>query len=161
MMIDNTTKTRALFEINKGTNKNPSLDVNARIPAEDRRIPFSNMIYVADGPSDIPCFSLVLERGGKTYGVYNPDRLDEFKQNDALRRADRIDYYGKADYRDGTDTFNWFRLQIQEIADRIVTGREAAVAERVARPPRHLNTTPEDEAARRRTKPPTQATFLE
>jgi hypothetical protein len=161
MMIDNTTKTRALFEINKGTNKNPSLDVNARIPAEDRRIPFSNMIYVADGPSDIPCFSLVLERGGKTYGVYNPDRPDEFKQNDALRRADRIDYYGKADYRDGTDTCNWFRLQIQEIADHIVTGREAAVAERVARPPRHLNTTPEDEAARRKTKPPTQATFLE
>ena len=72
MIIDNTTKTRALFEINKGTNKNPSLDVNARIPAEDRRIPFQNMIYVADGPSDIPCFSLVLERGGKTYGVYNP-----------------------------------------------------------------------------------------
>ncbi len=161
MMIDNTTKTRALFEINKGTNKNPALDVNARIPPEDRRIPFSNMIYIADGPSDIPCFSLVLERGGKTYGVYNPDRPDEFKQNDALRRADRIDYYGKADYRDGSETCNWFRLQIQGIADHIVTGREAAVAERVARPPRHLNTTPEEEAAQRKGKPPTQGTFLE
>jgi len=161
MMIDNTTKTRALFEINKGTNKNPALDVNARIPAEDRRIPFPHMIYIADGPSDIPCFSLVLERGGKTYGVYNPDRPDEFKQNDALRRADRIDYYGKADYRDGSETCNWFRLQIQEIADRIVTEREAAVASRVARPPRHLNTTPEEEAARRQGKPPAQATFLE
>jgi hypothetical protein len=159
MMIDNTTKTRALFEINKGTNKNPALDVNARIPAADRRIPFENMIYIADGPSDIPCFSLVLERGGKTYGVYNPGRPDEFKQNDALRRADRIDYYGKADYRDGTDTYNWFRLQIHEIADRIVTAREAAVAERVARPPRHLNTTPEDEAARRAAEAPTQGTL--
>jgi hypothetical protein len=161
MMIDNTTKTRALFEINKGTNKNPALDVNAKIPPEDRRIPFSNMIYIADGPSDIPCFSLVLERGGKTYGVYNPDRPDEFKQNDALRRADRIDYYGKADYRDGSETCNWFRLQIHAIADHIVTEREAAVAERVTRPPRHLNTTPEEEAAQRQGKPPTQATFLE
>jgi hypothetical protein len=53
MMIDNTTKTRAIFEINKGTNKNPALDVNARIAPEDRRIPFQNMIYIADGPSDM------------------------------------------------------------------------------------------------------------
>ncbi|HTT57443.1 MAG TPA: HAD family hydrolase [Opitutaceae bacterium] len=158
MMIDNTTKTRALFEINKGTNKNPALDVNARIPVEDRRIPFEHMIYVADGPSDIPCFSLVLERGGKTFGVYNPGRPDEFKQNDQLRRADRIDHYGQADYREGTDTSNWFRLQIGEIADRIVAAREAAVAERVARPPRHLNTTPEEEA-RQRSRPPTQGTL--
>ena len=30
MVIDNTTKTRALFEINKGTNRNPAIDVNSR-----------------------------------------------------------------------------------------------------------------------------------
>ncbi|HWA08280.1 MAG TPA: HAD family hydrolase [Opitutaceae bacterium] len=149
MMIDNTTKTRALFEINKGTNKNPSLEVNARIPADDRRVVFQNMIYIADGPSDIPSFSVVKERGGRAYGVYNPDRPDEFKQNDSLRQTGRIDHYGKADYREGSETFNWLRLQIQVIADRIVSDHEAAVARRVAKPPRHLNLTPEEEAARR------------
>ena len=161
MMIDNTTKTRALFEINKGTNKDPSLEVNARIPPGDRRVPFANLIYIADGPSDIPSFSVVKERGGKTYGVYNPARSDEFKQNDQLRRDDRIDHYGKADYRSGSETFNWLKLQIQEIADRIVTDREAAVARNVARPPRHLNAPPEEEAARRKNKPPDQTYFLE
>ena len=30
-IIDNTTKTRALFEINKGTNKNAAIDVNANM----------------------------------------------------------------------------------------------------------------------------------
>ncbi|OHE85624.1 MAG: hypothetical protein A3G75_15985 [Verrucomicrobia bacterium RIFCSPLOWO2_12_FULL_64_8] len=160
-MIDNTTKTRALFEINKGTNKNPSLDVNARLPAEDRRIPFANMIYVADGPSDIPSFSVVKERGGKTYGVYNPDRPDEFKQNDELQRAGRIDHYGKADYREGSETCNWFKLQIQEIADRVVAEHEATVARKVKRPPRHLNPPPEEEAARRRARQPKQSSFLE
>jgi hypothetical protein len=160
MMIDNTSKTRALFEINKGTNKDPVLDVNAKIPSEDRRIQFPNMIYIADGPSDIPCFSLVKERGGKGYGVYNPDRLDEFKQNDALRNADRIGHYGRADYREGSETYNWIKLQIQEIADRIVAEREAAVAKRVARPPRHLNVTPEEEEARRKAGQPEQTTFL-
>ncbi|MSU69835.1 MAG: haloacid dehalogenase-like hydrolase [Opitutaceae bacterium] len=148
-MIDNTTKTRALFEINKGTNKNSALEVNARIPPDDRRILFQNMIYIADGPSDIPCFSVVKERGGKAYGVYNPGRPDEFKQNDSLRQTGRIDHYGKADYREGSETFDWLKLQIQGMADRIITEHEAAVAKRVSRPPRHLNATPEEEAARR------------
>ena len=44
--LDNTTKTRAVFEINKGSNKIPDIDVNAMIPDEDRRVPFQNMIYI-------------------------------------------------------------------------------------------------------------------
>jgi hypothetical protein len=87
MVIDNTTKTRALFEINKGTNKNPAIDVNSRVAAEDRRIPFQNMIYIADGPSDVPSFSVVKGNGGNAYGVYNPAKQDEYAQNDRLRQA--------------------------------------------------------------------------
>ena len=87
MVIDNTTKTRALFEINKGTNKNPAIDVNSRIAAEDRRIPFQNMIYIADGPSDVPSFSVVKGNGGNAYGVYNPAKPEEYAQNDRLRQV--------------------------------------------------------------------------
>ena len=50
--IDNTTKTRALFEINKGVGKTPEVQVNTKLPDELRRVQFVNMIYVADGPSD-------------------------------------------------------------------------------------------------------------
>ena len=64
--IDNTTKTRALFEINKGTNKHADIDVNASLSPEDRRVPFQNMIYIADGPSDVPAFSIVNQYGGRT-----------------------------------------------------------------------------------------------
>ena len=39
--IDNTTKTRAIFEINKGSNKYSEIDVNSFIPYDDRRIPFN------------------------------------------------------------------------------------------------------------------------
>jgi hypothetical protein len=53
--IDNTTKTRAIFEINKGSNKNPGIDVNAKVAPEDRRVPFQNMIYIADGPPTCRC----------------------------------------------------------------------------------------------------------
>jgi hypothetical protein len=162
VMIDNTTKTRAIFEINKGTNRNPAIDVNAKVTPEDRRIPIQNMIYIADGPSDVPSFSVVKKGGGKTYAVYNPAVRAEFEQNDRLRHTGRIDHYGPADYTEESATTNWLHLQIEKMCDRIVTDREAAVASRVTRPPRHLNATPEEEAAARKgAKTPKQTTFLE
>ncbi len=161
MMIDNTTKTRAIFEVNKGTSKNPAIDVNAKVTLEDRRIPLQNMIYIADGPSDIPSFSVVKKGGGKTYAVYNPTVRAEFEQNDRLRHTGRIDHYGPADYTEGSATNNWLHMHIEKICDRLVSDREVAVASRVARPPRHLNTTPEEEAARRAAKLPKQSSFLE
>lgn len=161
MVIDNTTKTRALFEINKGTNKNPAIDVNANITPEDRRIPFQNMIYIADGPSDVPSFSVVKKGGGKAYAVYNPSKSDEFAQNDRLRQVGRIDHYGPADYRLESSTAQWLRLHIHGMCDRIVSDREAAVARRVSKPPRHLNEHPGEQAARNTAKGPVQSSFLE
>jgi len=137
MVIDNTTKTRALFEINKGTNKNQAIDVNTMVKVEDRRIPFKNMIYIADGPSDVPSFSVVRNNGGKAFAVYNTNRKDEFAQNDALRQNGRIDHYGPADYREGTVTSSWLKLQIQSICDRIVNERQNSVAI-MGHPPKHL-----------------------
>lgn len=163
MVIDNTTKTRALFEINKGTNKNSAIDVNANITPEDRRIPFQNMIYIADGPSDVPSFSVVKKGGGKAYAVYNPAKPEEFAQNDRLRQAGRIDHYGPADYRLESSTAQWLRLHIHSICDRIVSDREAAVARRVSKPPRHLSESPDvpPPAPRPSPKGPAQGSFLE
>ncbi|HVU18213.1 MAG TPA: HAD family hydrolase [Candidatus Didemnitutus sp.] len=161
VMIDNTTKTRAIFEINKGTNRNAAIDVNAKVAPEDRRIPIRNMIYIADGPSDVPSFSVVKKGGGKTYAVYNPEVRAEFEQNDRLRHNDRIDHYGPADYTKNSPTEKWLHLQIERMCDRIVADREAALAARVSKPPRHLNATPEEEAARLARTQPKQSTFLE
>lgn len=71
-----TEKTRYLFEINKGLDqkdirRNPYL-VNKDVPQPKRRIPFKNMIYIGDGLTDIPCFSLLKKEGGTAFGVFNP-----------------------------------------------------------------------------------------
>lgn len=161
MVIDNTTKTRAIFEINKGTNKNAAIEVNSKMAAEDRRIPVQNMIYIADGPSDVPSFSVVKNGGGRAYAVYNPDKPAEFEQNDRLLQSGRIHGYGPADYRPTSSTAHWLRLHIHQICDRIVADREAAVLTKASKPPRHLNATPEEEAARRAPKAPKQASFLD
>jgi len=157
LVIDNTTKTRAIFEINKGSNVNPSIDVNARIAPEDRRIPLPNMIYIADGPSDVPSFSVVKQGGGRAFAVYNPQRAAEFEQNDRLLQSGRIHGYGPADYTEGSSTDHWLRLHLQQICDRIVSDREAAVARQAAQPPRHLKATP---AATPKSPPPRQTDLL-
>jgi len=68
-IISFTEKTRYLFLINKGISREESYEspyaVNNEMPDNDRDIPFSHMFYVGDGPSDIPCISLIHKLGGK------------------------------------------------------------------------------------------------
>lgn len=137
--IDNTSKTRALFEINKGTNKNPTIDVNAKIAREDRRVPFQNMIYVADGPSDVPVFSVVSGNGGRNYAVYRPGSERELDQAARLLEQKRIDAFGEADYSSGSQTALWITRATEAIASRIVRHREEALSERVGVPPSHVS----------------------
>jgi hypothetical protein len=136
--IDNTTKTRAIFEINKGTNKNPAISVNASIRPEDRRVPFQNMIYIADGPSDIPVFSIINQYGGRTFAVYRQGSDAEFAQVNQLQKQHRVQSFGEANYTSGSQTYMWLLHTAQEIAERIVRDHERAVGDKVHRPPIHL-----------------------
>lgn len=137
--LDNTSKTRYLFEINKGTNKHPEIDVHARILADNRRIPFANMIYIADGPSDVPAFSIVLQGGGHTYAVYPRGDLKALRQVDQLRADGRITMYGEADYTENSQTSLWLMERVSRIANAIVENRQESIRRSVSAPPRHLN----------------------
>ena len=137
--LDNTTKTRAIFEINKGSNKMPDIDVNAKIPDEDRRVPFQNMIYIADGPSDIPVFSIVNRFGGRTFAVYQPGSKEEFSQVNNLQKQGRVQSFGEAVYTEGSQTAMWIKNAVSEIADLIVVNRDRALGDKIGKPPRHID----------------------
>jgi hypothetical protein len=136
--LDNTTKTRAVFEINKGSNKLPDIDVNAMIPDEDRRVPFQNMIYIADGPSDIPVFSLINRYGGRTFAVYRSGSKEEFAQVNTLQKQKRVHSIGEARYTEGSQTSMWIKNAITEISNQIVKNRERALGDKIGKPPKHL-----------------------
>lgn len=135
---DNTSKTRAIFEINKGSNKNASIDVNATMRPEDRRVPFRHMIYVADGPSDVPAFSVIRQNGGTAFAVYDEASEASLEQVERLRRDGRIDHFGPADFRPGSPTARWLGLRVRQITSAIVEQRKEALKERVGQAPRHL-----------------------
>ncbi|MDM8215196.1 HAD family hydrolase [Desulfovibrio piger] len=136
--IDNTTKTRAIFEINKGVGHRDGIEVNSKLSEEMRRVPFKNMIYIADGPSDIPAFSLINSKGGATFAVYPHGNNDAFRQVESLRKDGRVQMYGEADYSENTLTYLWLKNTILDIADRIVAEEKAKLTPYVKPQPRHL-----------------------
>ena len=76
-VISFTEKTRFLFVINKGkvgpTFEGQPYVVNEPMDADERPVPFENMIYIGDGPSDIPCMSLIQLNKGFVIGVTSED----------------------------------------------------------------------------------------
>jgi hypothetical protein len=135
-VVDNTTKTRGVFEINKGVNKNPEVDVNARLAEEERRVPIRHMVYIADGPSDVPVFSILNQRGGKTLGVYLTEPRNNFRQVKTLQEQGRIQGMAEADYRPGKAAYLWLMDSLEQIGWEIVEARRRAVAS-IPNPPGH------------------------
>ena len=152
--IDNTSKTRALFEINKGTNKAPEIHVNSALPPEMRRVPFQNMIYIADGPSDVPAWSVVRANGGMAFGVYQRGSLTQFEQISALQRDGRIHAFAEADYTVDSTAYLWLTSEVRRIAGRIVEERDDALRRAVRAAPRHVTDQPAAEPATTPTEAP-------
>jgi hypothetical protein len=155
--IDNTSKTRALFEINKGTNKHPEIHVNSALPHDLRRVPFENMIYIADGPSDVPAWSVVRGNGGLAFGVYQRGSQAQFEQISSLLRDGRIHAFAEADYRPDSTAHLWLTTEVRRIARRMVEDRAMALRRAVRAAPTHVS----DEAASTPTDAPMEEPMQE
>ncbi len=128
-----TEKTRYLFEINKGLNQdqskgNPYL-VNRDIPDPKRRVPFPNMIYVGDGLTDIPCFSLVKKNGGTPFGVFFPSEERSTKRAflDFLK-TERVVSCHAPKYRKGDELGSLLRTAVLTRCHQIDLDRHAPAA---------------------------------
>ena len=98
--VNFTNKTQFVYRINKGV-----LDVaddrtlNDSMPDDSKRIPFTNMIYVGDGLSDVPCMKMMRAYGGQAIAVYQA--ANRAGVEDLLAKG-RVDFIFPADYREGT-----------------------------------------------------------
>lgn len=123
-----TEKTKFIYSINKGISgaelrRNP-YRVNDAMEQADRRVPFRNMIYVGDGPSDIPCFSMIRYLGGKAVGVTPPDDSD-FRRPYELAEGQRLTVGPyTANYEEGSDLYRMMARLVTGIADSILEERE-------------------------------------
>ena len=100
--INYTNKTQFLFRIEKGVLDVNDAEVNSYYKPGEHRIPFTNMIYIGDSDTDIPCMRLVNMNGGHSVGVYNPITKDKEKVFRMINEH-RIRYFTAADYRGGQE----------------------------------------------------------
>ena len=132
-----TEKTKFIFAINKGISgeelrRNP-YRVNDALEADERRVPFSHMVYIGDGPTDIPCFSMIRYYNGHAIGVTSGDDADLAKPYQ-LARGHRITVGPyTADYREGSDLMKIIWPIVQGIAISILEEQ----AQRVRSAPGH------------------------
>ena len=100
LAINYTNKTQFLIRIKKG-----ALDVaddyliNKKMDDSEKRVMTSNMIYIGDGLTDVPCMKITKEGGGVSIAVYTDKTKDVAK---SLYDDGRINYMALADYSEGS-----------------------------------------------------------
>ena len=113
LAVNFTAKTQFVYRINKGVlDVSDDRTLNASMPDDSKRVPFTNMIYLGDGLSDVPCMKMMRAYGGQAIAVYQDANRPGVEQ---LLRQGRVDYIYPADYSEGAG----LELTVKEIIRRM------------------------------------------
>ena len=123
--VNFTAKTQFVYRINKGVlDVANDRDLNTSMPDDSKRVPFTNMIYVGDGLSDVPCMKMMRAYGGQAIAVYQQDNRAGVEE--MLNRG-RVDIIVPADAREGTALDLTVKNIIRKMAVTDLLEREHAV----------------------------------
>jgi len=120
LAVNYTTKTQYLFRINKD-----SLDVhdnsmiNKYIQKDHRPVPFSNILFIGDGETDIPSMRLVKDQGGHSIAVYPKNKKGARDKAQQLIKDGRVTIATLADYTEGAA----LDVSVKAMIDKIAANR--------------------------------------
>ncbi len=124
LAINYTNKTQYLFRINKGINNSyDNTKINKFVEYDKRPIPFSRMIYIGDGETDVPAMKMIKYRGGTAIAVYDPkkekknDKLSPKQICEKLIEQQRADFIASADYTKNSKLDNIIKTLINKIVE--------------------------------------------
>ena len=118
--VNFTNKTQFVYRINKGIlDVSRDRELNDSMPDDSKRVPFTNMIYMGDGLSDVPCMKMMRAYGGQAIAVYQASNRQGVEK---LLADGRVDFIFPADYREGMELDRTVRdiLRKMTITDRLL-----------------------------------------
>ena len=118
--VNFTNKTQFVYRINKGIlDVSRDKELNDSMPDDSKRVPFTNMIYMGDGLSDVPCMKMMRANGGQAIAVYQASNRQGVEK---LLADGRVDFIFPADYREGMELDRTVRdiLRKMTITDRLL-----------------------------------------
>lgn len=118
LAINYTTKTQYLFRINKGSlEESDNTKINKFVAQEERPVPFSHMVFIGDGETDVPSMRLVKAQGGHAIAVY-PKNDHKGRKKTAERLVDegRVHLAVAADYEAGQA----LEIAVKAMMDKVV-----------------------------------------
>ena len=114
LAVNFTAKTQFVYRINKGVlDVSDDKTLNDSMPDDSKRIPFTNMVYMGDGLSDVPCMKMMRAYGGQAIAVYQGGNRQGVE--DLLSKG-RVDFIFPADYSEGTALDATVKHIIQKMA---------------------------------------------
>ena len=118
--VNFTNKTQFVYRINKGIlDVSRDKELNDSMPDDSKRVPFTNMIYMGDGLSDVPCMKMMRAYGGQAIAVYQASNRQGVEK---LLADGRVDFIFPADHREGMELDRTVRdiLRKMTITDRLL-----------------------------------------
>lgn len=110
-LVNYTLKTQFLFRICKGIDDLIDEEtVNQRV--QEKHVEFRNMIYIGDGFTDIPCMTLVKEKGGVAISIYSQNKKESSVQ---LVKDGRVNYVCRSDFKSGSTLEKLIKLIIDSM----------------------------------------------
>ncbi|MCQ2790182.1 MAG: haloacid dehalogenase-like hydrolase [bacterium] len=113
LSINYTQKTQYIYRIRKGS-MDLRDDTTINTKTDKIRIPYTNMIYIGDGMTDIPCMQLVQNNHGHSISLYADKDEAALKK---LLEEKRTNVYIKADYSEGSELEKVIQSIIQSVAN--------------------------------------------
>jgi 2-hydroxy-3-keto-5-methylthiopentenyl-1-phosphate phosphatase len=128
-LITDTTKTQFLFRINKGKQKLTE-SINQHMPEHKRKIPFSNIIYIGDGLTDVPSMVVTKQNGGHSIAVYKPKSNKGVSVCRELLKEKRVHFIAPADYAEDGILETRMKLLLKAVVSSIDYDRELYACKR-------------------------------
>jgi phosphoglycolate phosphatase-like HAD superfamily hydrolase len=121
-IVTHTEKTRYIFQLAKGIEHHQNdgrMFVYRDVPPDELHVPLTQIIYVGDGESDIPCFSLMNQEQGTAIALYKNTTPEEWGEELSITQGQRVANLAPVHYNENSELMQSLTLAVESICKQI------------------------------------------